>query len=330
MTHSIQLDDHAKPLELRRAGRNRRALDAPSDGQVSEIPIAHIRAGDNDRTVFDDAKLAELAESIKSAGLAQPITVRPITDNTFFYEIVAGERRFRACQLLNWEKIPAIVRILTDEQSAEIMLAENVHRADLNPLDEAHAYQKRMDKFDWTVAQVAQKSNKSDRHIQARLLLLDLIPEAQEMIRHEQVGIAFGETLALLDQNRQRIALKYLANTERPLLREFRAICGELQAEQAQERFFDPDDFIHAVAAQNSAERAAVLAERTFPIDDRLPTMERHGAIGATFEHYIARLLASDDPYHRECAPVIGRIYDSLLRGGMAFAAGKSSKRKIA
>ncbi|CAG0948016.1 Nucleoid occlusion protein [Anaerolineae bacterium] len=337
-TRTVTLDE-AEPtaLDVRRTSRNRRALDpdAPREGQVSELLIATIRAGDNDRTVFNDAKLDELAESIRSAGLAQPITVRPITlseveGRTFLYEIVAGERRFRACTKLGWVKIPAIVRTLSDEQAAEIMLAENVHRADLNPMDEAHAYRKRMDKFGWTVSQVAQKSNKSDKHINARLLLLNLISEAQAMVQRDLIGVAFGEEMALLDQNRQRIALKYLANTERPLLREFRAICGELQAEQAQERFLDPDDFIRATANQNSAQRAAILSERNFPIDENLPHMERRGSIGASFEAYIADLLASDDPYHRECAPVVGRIYDSLLRGGMAYAAGKSPKRKSA
>lgn len=330
---TVTLDEPAESeVVVRRRSRQPLATYTPTEGQVNQIPLAEIRAGDNDRTVFADDKIDELADSIRTTGLAQPITIRPINDPTFLYEIVAGERRFRACQRLKWERIPAIVRKLTDEQAAEIMLAENVHRADLDPIDEARAYQKRMGKFGWAVSQVAKKANVTEKRVNARLLLLNLLPEVQQMIQSDQVGVQFGESMANLDTNRQRIALHYLATTERPLLREFRAIVGRLSAEQAQETFLDtlqsPGDIIRATVAQNDAERAAVLAARRFPVDDRLPLMERTGSIGASFETYLARLLTSDDPYLREAAPIVGRIYDSLLRGGMAYAHGSSPKRK--
>ena len=296
--------------------------------QIRELQLAVIRAGDNDRTTFNDAKLDELAASIQSAGLAQPITVRPLNMPPYQFEIVAGERRYRACTQLGWQTIPTIVRALTDEQAAEIMLAENVHRADLDVMDEAHAYQKRIEQFGWSVAQVAEKANVSAKRVAARLALLDLIPEVQEMLKHDQIAVVFGETIEPLDANRQRIALKYLTKTERPLLREFRAIVGELLADQAQDVMFDPAVFIQNTVQANDAQRVIDLATRRFPIDPLLPRMNRVGNIGMTFEHFLAQLQTSDDPYVRSAAPIVGAIYDSLLRGGLAYAPGTSPKRK--
>lgn len=297
--------------------------------QVTEIDLSQIKPGDNDRTQFDADALAELAASIKADGLLQPITLRPVRGKPP-YEIVAGERRFRAIQLLGWSKVPAMVRFLSDEQAASLMLAENVQRADLDPLDEAHAYAKRMEQFRWSISECAKRSKKSAQHVTARLSLLDLLPEVQALLRKQQIALAFGEVMAPLDSNRQRIALQYLTGADKPLLREFRAIVGQLLAEQAQEPLFDAalsTQFIQEAVDSHNRERAELL-KRRFPVDPNLPQMERDGTIGGTFETYIKLLQASDDPYLQNAAPVVGRIYDSLLRGGMAFPPGTSSKRK--
>ncbi len=297
------------------------------------LKIADIQPGDNDRTVFNPDELQELAASIKEHGLLQPITVRLCTQSGGKkYEIVAGERRFRAVQLLEWTTIPGFVRTLSDEQAASLMLAENVQRADLDALDEAHAYAKRIEQFGWSVAECAERSKKNARHVAARLSLLDLLPEVQQMIRTKQIAVVFGETMSPLDSNRQRIALEYLVQTEKPLLREFKALVGRLLAEQAQETLFDiqfAEQYVNDAVEKHNTERAAML-KRKFPIDPQLPQMERVGSIGATFEAYIKQLLGSDNPYHRQIAPVVGTIYDSLLRGGMAFPPGTSPKRKNA
>ena len=116
---------------------------------LTAIPIDSIRRGDNDRQAFDQVALEELSESIRAHGLVQPITIRPMPDG--HYQIVAGERRWRACKLLTWHEIPAIVRDLDDEAASAIMLAENIGRKDLNPIEEANAYHRRMDQFGWSV-----------------------------------------------------------------------------------------------------------------------------------------------------------------------------------
>jgi ParB family chromosome partitioning protein len=122
-----------------------------SETIVHEIRASTIRAGTNDRKHFDEVKLGELAESISEHGLAEPIIVRPVTSFCGVgYEIVAGERRFRAMTtILDRSFIPAIVRELDDESASAIMLAENTGRADLDPIEEANAYQSRIERFGW-------------------------------------------------------------------------------------------------------------------------------------------------------------------------------------
>jgi hypothetical protein len=125
----------------------------PSNPDVPTVEAALIVPGDNDRQAFEPVALQELADSIAAHGLAQPITVRPIAGG--LYQIVAGERRFRAMQLLGWERVPALVRDLDDRQASAIMLVENLNRVDLNPIDEARAYSKRMTEFSWAVSDIA-------------------------------------------------------------------------------------------------------------------------------------------------------------------------------
>ncbi|MGB8648038.1 MAG: ParB/RepB/Spo0J family partition protein [Anaerolineae bacterium] len=330
-TRTVNLEVDDAPEIGRRSRRGVVNLSDPNVkvGQVNELEARLIKPGDNDRTVFKREDLESLASSIKDVGLAQPILVRPINHPTFQYEIVAGERRFRACQLIGWDKIPAIVRPLKDEQASAIMLAENVHRVDIDPIDEANAYRKRMDKFKWSIPKVSKEAKVSEKRVAARLSLLNLLEEVQKMIQSEKIGVQFGEVMAPLDQNRQRIALKYLTTVERPLLREFKALCGKLMAEQAQEPMFDDEVFIRQTVEAHNDERGKML-RRKFPVDDTLPPMDRVGSIGATLDAYIKLLLNSDDPHHRAAAPIVGTVYDALLRGGMAFPPGTSPKKKSA
>lgn len=283
--------------------------------QILDIPLDRIRAGDNDRTVFRESDLRALADSLAKDGLLQPVTLRSVGDH---YEIVAGERRTRAALLLGWTYIPAIVREMTDEQASSAMLAENIHRADIDPLDEARAYQKRIDSFGWSPAQVAKAAKVGEKRVRARLALLTLVPEAQHLIRSGQMGVQFGEIMASLDHNRQRIAMRYLSGTDHPLLREFAAVVGKLTSEQAQDTMFDLNLFVAQALEEHAAERAE-WKDRRFPFDERLPLMKRVGTLGLSFETYIATLLASDDQHHRDAAPIVGRVYQSMLLGGMAY-----------
>jgi len=303
--------------------------------QVNDVPVKWIRAGDNDRTQFDADALAALAADIQTNGLAQPITIRGLLpDVSQKFEIVAGERRFRAVSSLGWETIPAIIREYSDEQAAAIMLSENVHRVDIDPIDEAAAYKKRMDKFGWSINETAEKSNRNAKHVAARLLLLDLLPDVQDIIRKKLISDTFGEVMAPLDVNRQRIALTYLTGTTKPILKEFKLLCGNLLAEQANETLFDLAQFTNPNAAIQQAvdERNAIRNAnyaRRFPKDDRLPDMKRAGGIGESFEAYLKQLVTSEDAYLRDvAAPIVGAVYDSMLRYGMCFPPNANKKKK--
>ncbi|MDI6698099.1 MAG: ParB/RepB/Spo0J family partition protein [Candidatus Saccharicenans sp.] len=153
--------------------------------EVRDIKVADIRLSEfNIRKDLDagteDTGLEDLTASIKDKGLLNPIIVRRRDDGT--YELIAGQRRFLACQRLGWESIPAIIRDITDDTDATILsLIENVHRADLNPIDKARAYQKIYEKYkDYN--KVAKETGVSASTIKKYLMLLKLVPSIQEKL----------------------------------------------------------------------------------------------------------------------------------------------------
>lgn len=133
------------------------------------------------RRHFDDEELASLAESIGSKGILQPILVRPTARHDSF-EIIAGERRWRAAQKAKLHEVPVIVRELSDSDSLEIAIIENVQRSDLNPIEEAAAYQELIDRFSYTQEQMAHAIGKSRSHIANLLRLLKLPPRVQTLL----------------------------------------------------------------------------------------------------------------------------------------------------
>lgn len=227
-------------------------MSAATVGGLTEVAARSVRAGDNDRTRFDDKALAELAASIEANGLAQPITVRPVGDE---FEIVAGERRFRAMMLLGWDKVPAIVRDLDDRAASDVMLVENTGRADLDPIDEAHAYAKRMAEG-MTAEEVAKVAGVSVIRVRFRVKLLELVEEAQALVRRGDLALGAVTPLHGLDVNRQRMALRALARRDLTT-QAFADLCARLQADQnaeAQEGF-DFDLAVEEVAGKVEAKK---------------------------------------------------------------------------
>jgi len=208
-------------------------------GNIRSIRCSKIQPGNNDRTVFNHAALLELADSIKQHGLAQPITVRPVNSH---YEIVAGERRFRAVSdILKLTEIAASVRDLSDEQAAAIMLSENTARQDLDPIDEAGAYQKNVTLFGWSVEETAKNAGVSTQRVHARLKLLNLREDLQGLVRNGDLQMGYAQIIAQaeLDRNRQIIALRELRENPRPTPSWFRRVVNELKEQQAQACMFD-------------------------------------------------------------------------------------------
>jgi ParB family chromosome partitioning protein len=159
----------------------------------------------NPRRTFDEAKLQELAASIRQHGLIQPITVRP---NSHGFELVAGARRYRAAQLAELFSIPARIVELTDAQSQEWQLVENAQRADIHPYEEAQGFQRLLDLPGYDVATLAEKSGKSASHIYARLSVLQLIPEVAEAFTQERITASHANLISRLPVESQADAFE--------------------------------------------------------------------------------------------------------------------------
>lgn len=208
--------------------------------QSQALDTSLIIRGNNDRTVFKDKEVMDLAKNISINSLIHPITVRPV-EGTEFYQIVEGEMRFRACHLLKWKHIPARVRNLTDEEASAIMLAENVSRTDLDPIDEAEAYAKRMKAFNWTVEDCARFAGVTTIRVQFRLKLLALIPDIRHLIRSGNFPLGYAQIAAQADLDNffQVLALTKYRDNSHPTIPWFRNLCDMLHDKQAQGVMFD-------------------------------------------------------------------------------------------
>ena len=163
---------------------------------VQTLPIELIEPNpDQPRKVFTESDLAELAESIATKGLLQPILVRPMPGQTERYQIVAGERRWRAAQRAQMHEAPCLVRELTDRETLEIAIVENVQRADLNPVEEARAFRQLVETFGHTQEEVAKAVGKSRAHVANTLRLLAM-PKAV-LAYLEQGAISAGHARAI-------------------------------------------------------------------------------------------------------------------------------------
>lgn len=163
---------------------------------LQSLPIEQLVRGKyQPRHHFDPVQLQELADSIKSTGgLLQPIVVRPLKNGTF--EIVAGERRWRAAQIAGLTEISCLVSHYTDEQALQAAIIENINRADLNPIEEANAYQRLIDEFQYLHEEVAAAVGKSRTTITNALRLLKLDARVQELLISEQLSEGHGKILA--------------------------------------------------------------------------------------------------------------------------------------
>ena len=168
---------------------------APEGTELRQIPVVKISANPHQpREAFDDDALASLAASIDALGVLQPILVRPMGDDA--YELIAGERRWRASQLVGLESIPAIVRVIDDNASLQQALVENLHREDLNALEEAAGYQQLIDEFGLTQDDVASRVGRSRSAVANTIRLLALSPRAQQLL--VEGSITAGHARALL------------------------------------------------------------------------------------------------------------------------------------
>lgn len=173
-----------------------------SGDELRSLSLDVIRPGRyQPRSVFDEEKLGELADSIRAQGVVQPVVVRPVEDGQF--ELIAGERRWRAAQLAKIETIPAVVRDVPDEVSVAMALIENIQREDLNPLEEAAALRRLIDDFGMTHQKAADSVGRSRAAVSNLLRLLELMQEVKDMIDLRQIEMGHARALLSLDEELQ-------------------------------------------------------------------------------------------------------------------------------
>jgi len=179
------------------------AHDTPSlpAGSPSTLSVTRIQAGKyQPRTRMDDGSLSELAASIKSQGIMQPVLVRPITGaGEIGYEIIAGERRFRAAQLAGLDEIPVLVREVDDQNAAAMALIENIQREDLNPLEEAQGIARLISEFDFTHEQAAHAVGRSRSAVSNLLRLVNLAQPVQTMLMAGDIDMGHARALLAVD-----------------------------------------------------------------------------------------------------------------------------------
>ncbi|KXG08629.1 nucleoid occlusion protein [Anoxybacillus rupiensis] len=176
--------------------------------EVRKIPVSQIVPNRfQPRTIFDDEKIAELALTIRTHGIIQPIVVRECENGK--YEIIAGERRWRAVQTLGWTEIPAIIKNLNDKETASVALIENLQREELTPIEEALAYAKLLELHHLTQEALAQRLGKGQSTIANKLRLLKLPQEVQEALLQRTITERHARALIVLkDRDKQLQLLK--------------------------------------------------------------------------------------------------------------------------
>jgi len=169
--------------------------------ELALLPVEALRPGKyQPRTRMDEASLNELAESIRARGVIQPIIVRPVGDSQ--YEILAGERRWRAARIAGLEKVPAVIRSVSDDAALGIGLIENIQREDLNAIEEAAGLKRLIDEFRLTQEEAARAVGRSRVAVTNLLRLLELAPAVQSMLQDGKIEM--GHARALLSLSRQR------------------------------------------------------------------------------------------------------------------------------
>lgn len=206
------------------------AQQAPVQRDLTHIPLELIQRGKyQPRRDIQPEALEELAESIKAQGVMQPIVIRPAGSER--YEIIAGERRWRAAQLAGLEKIPALIKEVPDEAAIAMALIENIQREDLNPVEEAFALKRLQDEFELTHQEVAEAVGKSRTTVTNLLRLISLTEEVRRLLEHGDLEMGHARALLTLEEQEQRQAARNVVNKGLSV-RQTEALVRRLQQEQ--------------------------------------------------------------------------------------------------
>ncbi len=196
------------------------------DGELKQLPVEFLQRGKyQPRRDMDQEALEELAESIRQQGIMQPIVVRTIDNDS--YEIIAGERRWRAAQIAGLDKVPALIRDVEDDAAVAMALIENIQRENLNAMEEAVALQRLQEEFELTQAQVAEAVGKSRTTVTNLLRLIQLTEEVKVMLEHGDLEMGHGRAMLSLPPE-QQIAIARQVESKSLSVRQTEALVRKL------------------------------------------------------------------------------------------------------
>lgn len=219
-----------------------------SSGSLS-LPISQVETcSSQPRKRFDDESLQELADSISQHGIIQPLTVRKLSSG--YYQIIAGERRWRAARLAGLQEVPVIVIEADDREAAELAMIENLQREDLNPMEEAAGFQSLIESYHMTQEEAAQRVGKSRSAVTNALRLLGLTPSVRKLVEEGKLSAGHARALVPLSPSLQESAANAIVSGGLSV-RQTEALVKRLSAEKKDAQAKDPDEVDYLAEAQN-------------------------------------------------------------------------------
>ena len=219
-----------------------------SSGSLS-LPISQVETcSSQPRKRFDDESLQELADSISQHGIIQPFTVRKLSSG--YYQIIAGERRWRAARLAGLQEVPVIVIEADDRKAAELAMIENLQREDLNPMEEAAGFQSLIESYHMTQEEAAQRVGKSRSAVTNALRLLGLTPSVRKLVEEGKLSAGHARALVPLSPSLQESAANAIVSGGLSV-RQTEALVKRLSAEKKEAQAKDPDEVDYLAEAQN-------------------------------------------------------------------------------
>ena len=219
-----------------------------SSGSLS-LPISQVETcSSQPRKRFDDESLQELADSISQHGIIQPLTVRKLSSG--YYQIIAGERRWRAARLAGLQEVPVIVIEADDRKAAELAMIENLQREDLNPMEEAAGFQSLIESYHMTQEEAAQRVGKSRSAVTNALRLLGLMPSVRKLVEEGKLSAGHARALVPLSPSLQESAANAIVSGGLSV-RQTEALVKRLSAEKKEAQVKDPDEVDYLAEAQN-------------------------------------------------------------------------------
>ncbi len=254
--HVESIEITSPPQQLAHSDRNDH--DRTSEDGIRFIPIDSLSGNPSQpRREFKETELRELSDSIKSKGVLQPVLVRPVSSDsgtTKRYEIIAGERRWRAAKLAGLTVLPAIVRSLDDRETLEISIIENVQREDLSPIEEAQAYQRLANEFCLSQQEIAEKVGKDRASVSNYMRLLKLPPEIIEMLKSGSLSMGHAKAILTIKEPSAQISLARKVASEVLTVRQLEAIVSRVVVLDAGHRLPGRHGNLNGQSAQSSAE----------------------------------------------------------------------------